>query len=258
MGFLRRLLGGNKGDAPGSIAAESVLPAELDPSWPVLPERRRFTPTTAEINELPYEATACPSCGSDVIKPPKGRKKCASCGVYMFVVVADRSRRRLVTEAEVQKYRGIEWEQDEKEGAAADREWRKAARAAGLQVARNEDESVSLAVVGESHYQRDLASLMAALATSPNAWSVDAVARLVREPSNRHDRNAVQVVIHGRLVGYLPRDDAEDAQPWLKRIERGGKPVLVAATIRRGRDYEDGHLSPIGVTLEDLPMSAAG
>ena len=176
----------------------------------------------------------------------------------MFVIVVDRSRRRLVTEAEVQKYQGIEWAQEEKEEAAADREWRSAARAAGLQVARNKEESVSLDVVGERNYQRDLASLMAALRTSPNEWSVDTVARLVRDPNNRYDRNAVQVLIHGRLVGYLPRDEAENAQPWLKRIERTGKPVFVVASVGGGREDEGGHLRPIGVTLEDLPVSAEG
>ena len=183
----------------------------LDPSWPVFPERRRVGLTTVEINALPYEATACPSCGAEVSKPPKGRKKCTSCGVYMFVVVLDHSRRRLVTEAELNEVRKTEWTREEKEETAADREWRTNARAAGLQVARNEDESVSLDVVGESHYQRDLASLKMAMATSPG-WSVDAVAWLVREPNNRYDRNAVQVLIHRRLVGYLSREDAEGAQ----------------------------------------------
>ena len=112
-------------------------------------------------------------------------------------------------------------------------------------------------VVGESHYQRDLASLKGALTTNPSHWSVDTVARLVREPNNRYDRNAVQVLIHGRLVGYLQRVEAEDAQPWLKRIERTGKPVFVLASITGGRD-DGGSLSPIGVTLEELPAPAAG
>ncbi len=269
MGFLRRLFGapapsgeGNpvgrrSSDAPGSIAASSVIPASLDPSWPVLPEHRRVALTTAETNELPYEATVCPSCGSDVSKPPKGRKKCSSCGVYMYVVVVDRSRRRLLTQPEAESYRTIYWAQEEKEAAAADREWRSSARAAGLQVARNEDESVSLDVVGESHYQRDLASLKAALVTRPDDWSVETVARVVREPNNRYDRNAVQVLIHGRLVGYLPRDEAEGAQPWLKRIERTGKSAFVVASIKGGHEG-GGYLMPIGVTLEDLPESAEG
>jgi hypothetical protein len=124
-------------------------------------------------------------------------------------------------------------------------------------VAPNEDESVSLEVVGERSYQRDLASLAAALKTGPDDLSVDTVARMVREPNNRYDRNAVQVLIHGRVVGCLSRDDAEGAQPWLKRLEPIGMPVFVLATIGGGRD-RGGYLSPIGVTIEELPESVEG
>jgi hypothetical protein len=140
MGFLRRLFGApepstlpkqaerGRGDAPGSIAASSVVPVSLDPSWPVLPERRPGL-TTAETNELPFEATVCPSCGSDVAKPPKGRKKCASCGVYMFVVALARSRRRLVTQDELREVQEIEAVREEKEESAADRAWTSLVRA---------------------------------------------------------------------------------------------------------------------------------
>jgi hypothetical protein len=78
-----------------------ITPAVLDPSWPVVPARRSVTRlSTQERNALPFEATACPSCGAEVVKPPKGRKKCATCGAYMLVRVIDLERRRLVTEAE--------------------------------------------------------------------------------------------------------------------------------------------------------------
>jgi hypothetical protein len=98
----------------------------------------------------------------------------------MFVVALARSRRRLVTQDELREVQEIEAVREEKEESAADRAWRSSARAAGLQVGRNDDESVLLDVVGESHYQRDLASLKAALTTSRRGWSVDTVARLVR------------------------------------------------------------------------------
>jgi hypothetical protein len=268
MGFLRRLLGGSgssdsskpakqQAETPGTIAASSVVPATLDPSWPILPERRQVGLTTAERNELSYEATVCPSCGADVAKPPKGRKKCTSCGVYMFVIVVDRSRRRLVTEAEFQQHEAVELAREEEEDAAADREWRSSVRATGVQIAPSDEESVELDVVGESGYQRDLAGLMATLRSGPTGSEVYSVAKLVREPTNRHDRNAVQVLIHGRPVGYLSRYDAEGAQPWLKQIERTGKPAFVVARIGGGRD-DGGYLSAIGVTLEELPESVEG
>ena len=267
MGFLRRLFGGppdskssNSTQSPwgrGAVLAASVVPATLDPSWPVVPPRERVGLSTAEINELPYEATTCPTCGVDVAKPPKGRKKCASCGVYMFVIVIDKSRRRLVTEAERQRHETIQGAREEKEQEAADRKWRSAVKAAGVLVARNEDEAESTDVVGESHYQEDLASLMAALRTRPEQYDVETVAALVREPNNWHDRNAVMVVINHRLVGYIASGEAQAAQPWLKRQERNGKAAFVLATIGGDRD-DGGSLTPIGVTLDDLPESIFG
>lgn len=264
MGFLRRLFGGPKASrkapaswGPGAVQAGTVTPAALDSSYPTLPVQRRYWLSTAETNALPFEATVCPTCGVDVAKPPKGRKKCASCGVYMFVVVVDRARRRLVKEADQQAYWTSDLARAEKEGAKADKEWRAAMRAAGFQVARNEDEETSLDVVGESHYQRDLASLKLALGSGPDGGDVETAARLIREPSNKHDKNAVQVLIHGRLVGYLSRDDASYIQPWLKRHERSGQPVFVAATIGGGYG-KGGYLSPIGVTLDNLPDTVEG
>jgi uncharacterized Zn finger protein (UPF0148 family) len=255
MGFLRRLFGSPA--TPSPVAAASVVPATLDPSWPVVPPHEWVNLSTSEINALPFEATACPTCGVNVAKPPKGRKKCTSCGVYMFVIVIDKSRRRLVTEAEMQRHAPIEQARWEKEQEAADRKRRSAVKAAGVLIARSEDEAQSTEVVGESHYQQDLASLMAALRTSPDQYEVETVALLVREPNNRYDRNAVQVQIHRRLVGYLASDDAQEAQTWLKRQERNGKAAFVLATIGGGRD-EGGSLTPIGVTLDDLPESIFG
>lgn len=266
MGFLRRLFGAppdSKSSSSaqpwgaGAVLAASVVPATLEPLWPVVPPRERVGLSTSTINALPFEATTCPTCGVDVAKPPKGRKKCTSCGVYMFVIVIDKSRRRLVTEAERQRHETIQGAREEKEHEAADRKWRSAVKAVGVLIARNEDEAVSTDVVGESHYQQDLASLMAALRTSPEQYEVETVAVLVREPNNRHDRNAVQVQIHRRLVGYIASDDAQAAQPWLKRQERNGKAAFVLATIGGGRD-DGGSLTLIGVTLDDLPESIFG
>ena len=58
---------------------------------------------------------------------------------------------------------------------------------------------------------------MAALREDPGATEVRTAARLVREPQNPYDRNAVRVEIHGRPSGRLSREDAEDIQPWLKK-----------------------------------------
>lgn len=244
--------GRGKGSTRGAIPIASVVPATLVPSWPRLPPRRSVGLSTSEINALPFEATACPTCGVDVAKPPKGRKKCTSCGVYMFVIVIDKSRRRLVTEAEMQRHETIQSAGAAKEWDDADREWRSAVNAAGIFMAPSSDWCCVVGVVGESHYQQDLAALMAALGALPNASDIETVALLAREPDNPDDQNAVKVVIHGQLVGYLSPDDAEATQDWLQRQERSGRAVYVMATIGGGRD-RGGYLTPIGVTLDNLP-----
>ena len=43
-------------------------------------------------------------------------------------------------------------------------------------------------------------------------------ALLVREPGSRHDQNAVAVMVYGRTVGYLSRDDAEDLADHLDEL----------------------------------------
>ena len=43
-------------------------------------------------------------------------------------------------------------------------------------------------------------------------------ALLVREPDNRHDQNAVAVMVYGHTVGYLSRDDAEDLADHLDEL----------------------------------------
>ena len=142
MGFLRRLFGGQavppkqsraRGGRPELTAAIDVVPARLDPSWPVVPPRRQLQALSAdERNELPLEGTVCPSCRAEVAKPPKGRKRCTGCGEYMFVRVIDRQRRRLVTEAEAAVLDREDSEKQAAEWEEAERAWYRALTAAGL------------------------------------------------------------------------------------------------------------------------------
>ncbi|HSW42644.1 MAG TPA: HIRAN domain-containing protein [Patescibacteria group bacterium] len=164
----------------------------------------------------------------------------------------DRQRRRLVTEAEAAVLDRADSEHDAAEWEEAEREWYRALVAAGLLLNDPPDDGVELDVVGESHYHADLAGLMVALGDDPDATEVRTAARLVREPHNPYDRNAVRVEIHGKLVGYLSRDDAEEIQPWLKRIERRSRPTYILACLGGGR-VDGGVVGPIGVTLECLP-----
>ena len=71
-------------------------------------------------------------------------------------------------------------------------------------------------VVGTSHYQDALLAL--APREADEEVRAETIARLVREPDNPHDPNAIAVQIDGRLVGYFSRDEN---RRWLDVIGDG-------------------------------------
>ena len=68
------------------------------------------------------------------------------------------------------------------------------------------DGSYSFDIVGESHYQRELAAL--AGKKGREAKALECEAEILHEPDNPHDKNACAVFIGGRQVGHLSRADA--------------------------------------------------
>ncbi|KIQ64638.1 hypothetical protein TR51_10430 [Kitasatospora griseola] len=73
-------------------------------------------------------------------------------------------------------------------------------------------------VVGESYHSDQLERISGPEA----AGEKQLVAELRREPRNPHDRDAIQVLIDGGLVGYVPKEDAPDYQRELKAVESWG------------------------------------
>ena len=222
MGFLRRLLGGSAssepgqagdsttGQAPGSIAAASVAPASLDPSWPIVPERRQVAHDDSRDERAAVRGNRLPVLRRRGGEAAEGRKKCTSCGVYMFVIVIDRSRRRLVTEAEMEERPG------DRDGAGAKRRTRqriwnggRGARAAGIQVGRDEYESVFTRRRGRRQLPAQSGQFGGSAEVRPDDGRSMPLRASSANQTTPYDRNAVQVLIHGRLVGYLSRDDAE-------------------------------------------------
>jgi len=100
-------------------------------------------------------------------------------------------------------------------------------------------------VAGESHYQEALREIVGPTTTAEIA--VDTEALLVPEPSNPHDPNAVMVQIGGKLVGYLPRDEAVAYGPALKELGERGRIGACEARIA-GRGDASG-TSNLGVFL---------
>lgn len=96
--------------------------------------------------------------------------------------------------------------------------------------------------VGESNYQATLEQIVGGKRERGADDSVQAF--LVREPKNRHDPNAVKVLVNGETVGYLCREDAIAYQPALRRIERERAVAMCEARIVggwRGPGGDEGH-----------------
>jgi len=109
----------------------------------------------------------------------------------------------------------------------------------------------TLEVVGESHYQEDLWELAGGRSVDRIRCAVTAV--LVPEPENEHDSNAVKVLIEGRLVGYLSREDAVAYVPGLQRLRANHEsPIALMGQIVGGGPREDG-LGMLGVFLDHNP-----
>lgn len=101
-----------------------------------------------------------------------------------------------------------------------------------------------IAVRGESRYQE---ALRAIAGSGELPVRKEVRARLVPEPSNPYDYNAIQVRIEGRLVGYLSREDARAYAPAFARREN--RPITCPAVIVGGGSTKDGWRKSFGVWL---------
>lgn len=103
-------------------------------------------------------------------------------------------------------------------------------------------------VAGESHYADAIRKVFGPKLTTE--WSeAEAVAQILPDPNNRYDRSAVQVLIDGSVVGYLPKEDAARYAPVLSGLVAQGWLPQVAARVlgalvsdygydARGREHE--------------------
>lgn len=101
-------------------------------------------------------------------------------------------------------------------------------------------------IVGESHHQPALAAIAG---SDPEGVNHHCQAVLVLDPTNPHDPNAVRVILEGRTVGHLGRDDAADYGERLAELGVAGRPALCPAYICGGFLLEDGGRASYGVKL---------
>lgn len=76
----------------------------------------------------------------------------------------------------------------------------------------------SLEVAGVVHHKQEIAKVIPPVRGEPQTLEIAAVLR--RDPANTFDPNAVEVLIGGQLVGYVPRGPAADWSYFLTRLER--------------------------------------
>ena len=92
-------------------------------------------------------------------------------------------------------------------------------------------------VVGESFRADAIRKLFPARRRVTYEDHIETTARLVPEPGNLHDRNAVAVYVDATHVGYLPTEEAKLYQPVLMNLARSGFGATVPCTVT-GSEYE--------------------
>jgi hypothetical protein len=99
------------------------------------------------------------------------------------------------------------------------------------------DGSYAIACVGESNYTPALLHAAGVTRASQEPIEEYVEVRLVREPDNRYDPNAVAVVsAHGRKIAYLCREDAIEYGPAVEAVVREQGEMWCNARIGGRRD----------------------
>lgn len=106
--------------------------------------------------------------------------------------------------------------------------------------------------VGEASYQPALE--WAALGRNDRGGNRrGVVAQLVRDPKNRYDADAVQVLVGGHTVGFLPADVARGYHPVLDHLAGHGSPATCRAELTGGWDRCGGDRGHFGIELDCSP-----
>ena len=100
-------------------------------------------------------------------------------------------------------------------------------------------------VHGESHYQSDLAKIAGGITDEGVHHECAALLRL--EPANKYDPNAVEVLIDGLRVGYIPAVQAPEMCALFRSV--GITEAGCNAVIQGGWDRGEGDTGEFGVRL---------
>ncbi|QDV56771.1 HIRAN domain-containing protein [Rosistilla oblonga] len=117
-------------------------------------------------------------------------------------------------------------------------------------------ELFQLEVVGESHFQKNLQAILSRYESHriPDRVTQRATARIVSEPTNKHDPNAVQVLIEDLLIGYLDRETAARIRKQLAHAGFDSIDATCSSLIVGGFNLQFGHVL-YGVKLDIFTKS---
>lgn len=86
-------------------------------------------------------------------------------------------------------------------------------------------------VAGVVHHKAELARVFPPRPADDDPLIVEVDAVIARDRTNRHDPNAVAVLLHGQLAGYIPRQHASAWASFLDRVEAEGYGVRATARV---------------------------
>jgi hypothetical protein len=123
--------------------------------------------------------------------------------------------------------------------------------------------ATALEVRGEASYQPPLEAL--AGGHSREGADRPVIAILQREPTNKYDPNAIEVLARlekqpdkaATLVGYIAREKAALMAPALDRFEANEQRVALRGRIIGGWDRGDGDIGHFGIWLKYTPSDFA-
>lgn len=110
-------------------------------------------------------------------------------------------------------------------------------------------------MVGESHRQQAFDQTVGPRREHGPAISQVTV-QLVREPSNRHDPDAVVVYIEASQVGYIPRQEARRWHPVLDELQRAGQPAVSLGLPAYSRSLATRH-RPVSPCAQSVTTTAS-
>lgn len=236
MGWLHKLLGG---DADGGSDSVPAVPNPEHLVPPPLPRLETDDPASAQRRT--YASKDCPSCDARVKDLTGETVICDNCGEPVVVKSGEDGQWHLLREADVKAFLDQQ-EQVRTERYKADQE--------ALLEAGFLSGDVQVDVVDEADYQEALERLAGDRSRVGSIEPV--VALLSREPSHRHDKDAVRIDVGNATVGYVVGRNAREIQPLLQRLEKAGRPAWVRGWVVGGWE-DDNSDNNYRFRLDSLP-----